>query len=231
MSQAGPVLLSLANAYDQGSSSSAHPATPPVVYVLCDDGPVRESLESLLDSAGWHSQAFASAGELLFRARPPSPSCLVLYAAVPSLDGLDLLTRLAADGVDMPIIFIMGDGDVAMTVKLMKAGVSDVLIRPLDNQALFDAIAQALEQSRISLNHDIEMRTLRERHAALSRRERQIMALVVLGRLNKEIAAELGISEITVKAHRGRMTRKMRARSVAQLVMMYARIGADSSHS
>ena len=196
------------------------------MYVLCDDGAVRRSLDSLNDPAGWHPRVVASPGEFLLSARPPSPSCLVLDASAPGLDGLDLLTRLAADRIDMPIIFIMGDSDVAMTVKVMNAGVSDVLIRPSDNRALLEAIAQALRQSRIPLTHDVGMRTLHERHATLSRRERQIMALVELGRLNKQIAAELGISEITVKAHRGKMMRKMKAQSVAQLVIMSARIGA-----
>ena len=226
MPQARAVFLNSANPHDHGSSSDAGAAKPPVVYVLCDDGAVRRSLDSLIDSAGWHPRVLASPGVFLLSARPPSPSCLVLDASAPGLDGLDLLTRLAADRIDMPIIFIMGDSDVAMTVKVMKAGVSDVLIRPFDNRALLEAIAQALQQSRISLTHDVEMRTLHERHATLSRRERQIMALVELGRLNKQIAAELGISEITVKAHRGKMMRKMKAQSVTQLVIMSPRIGA-----
>ncbi|HTT40270.1 MAG TPA: LuxR C-terminal-related transcriptional regulator [Burkholderiales bacterium] len=222
MSEATPDFLPFADAYDQGSNCCA----APTVYLVCDDDAGRQSLRSLIDSAGWHPQAFASSGEFLLRARPSSPSCLVLDASVPGLEGL--LARLASDHIDTPMIFIIGDADVAMTVRVMKAGASEVLIKPFDNEALLKAIAQALERSRSSLLHGLEMRALRERYAGLSRRERQVLARVVLGRLNKQIAGELDISEITVKAHRGKMMRKMKARSVAQLVIMYDSIGDDS---
>ncbi len=229
MSQARPVFLSLANAYNQRCSSCAEPHTPPIVYVVCDDAAVRQSLEFLIDSAGWHPDAFPSPGESLESARTPAPSCLVLDGSLPGVDGIALLARFAADRIDMPIIFIMARADVSMAVRAMKAGASEVLSKPFDNAALFDAIGQALEKSRSSLNDQVEVHALRRRYASLTARERQIMAGVVLGRLNKQIAGELGISEITVKAHRGKMIRKMMARSVPQLVMMHARIGPDAS--
>ena len=199
------------------------------MYVVCGDAAARRFLTSFIDSAGWYPEGFATQTEFLLRPRPPSPSCLVLDASLPGFDGLDLIAQLTSDRLDMPIIFIMEDGDVSMTVRVMKAGASEVLIKPVDTETLSDAIAQALERSRSSLTEDAEVRALGERCAALSRREREIMTLVVLGRLNKQIAGELGISEITVKAHRGKMMRKMMARSVAQLVIMYARIAAHSS--
>ena len=229
MPQARPVFLNLVNAYDRGSSHYAGPSPPSTVYVICQDASLRRSLESLIESAGWHVEARASSHEFPLTAGPISPSCLVLDAALPGLDGLELLARVAADGFELPIICILDHGDVSMTVRLMKAGASEVLIKPCDSDALLDAIAQALDRSRRSLNDRLEVRAFRERYATLSRREREIMALVVLGRLNKQIAGELGISEITVKAHRGKMMRKMIARSVAQLVVIYVRITPDST--
>lgn len=189
------------------------PASAPSVYLVCDD-----------DSGGWRWEACAGPGALPVCA-PASPGCMVVEALLPGSDGPELVARLAAEHPDIPIIFIMGVSDVSMTVRVMKAGASEVLIKPCDGEVLRDAIAQALERSRSSLDYHVEVRSLRGRYATLSRREREVMALVVLGRLNKQIAAELGISEITVKAHRGRMMRKMRTRSLAQLVVMHARIG------
>jgi FixJ family two-component response regulator len=180
------------------------------------------------DSGGWRWEACAAPGALRLRA-PPSPSCMLVDASLAGSGGPELVARLAADHPNIPIIFIMGVSDVSLTVRVMKAGASEVLIKPLDSEVLLEAIAQALESSRSSLDHDVEVRALRERFGTLSRRERDVMALVVLGRLNKQIAAELGISEITVKAHRGRMMRKMRTRSLAQLVIMNARIGLRSA--
>jgi FixJ family two-component response regulator len=153
----------------------------------------------------------------------------VVDGLLPGSDGPELVARLAADHADIPIIFIMGVSDVSMTVRVMKAGASEVLIKPFDGEVLLTAIAQALQRSRSSFDYNVEVRSLRGQYATLSRREREVMALVVLGRLNKQIAAELGISEITVKAHRGRMMRKMRTRSLAQLVIMHARIGLGVS--
>jgi FixJ family two-component response regulator len=197
------------------------------VYIVCKDAALRQTLESLIDSAGWHPQGFARPAEFLIHPRESCPSCLVLDASPPGFDGLDLLARPAVDRIDIPIICIMEVGDVSLTVRVMKAGASEVLIKPFDNEALLVAIAQALEQSRSSLTDDVEVRLLRERYQKLSRRERQIITLVVRGRLNKQIAGELGISEITVKAHRGKMMRKMMTRSIAQLVIMYARIAPE----
>ena len=230
MPQAKSEFLILANAYDKGLSHNAGPSTSFTVYVICDEAAVRQALESLIASAGWHAHVHASPHEFLPDAEPQAPSCLVLDVALPGLAALELLARLALDGIEMPIICILEDRDVSMTVRLMKAGVSEVLTKPFDSNALLDAIAQALERSRGSLSDDLEVRMLRERYGTLSRREREIMALVVRGRLNKQIAGELGISEITVKAHRGKMRRKMRARSVAQLVVMCARIGPKLLH-
>lgn len=230
MPQAIPGFLSLADAHDEGSSHYAAPSSPSSVYVLCSDAVARQSLESVIESAGWHAEGRAWSDEFLLGAEPTSPNCLVLDLALPGHDGLELLARLPAEGIEMPIICIMDRGDVSMTVKVMKAGAGEVLIRPFENDVLLDAIAQALERSRRSLSDHLGLRVLRARYGTLSRREREIMALVVRGRLNKQIAGALGISEITVKAHRGKMMRKMRTRSVAQLVVTYARIGPDSSH-
>ena len=231
MREPGPAFLSLADTHDEGSSYYAAPSTPSTVYVICSDAMARQSLESLIESAGWHAEGRASSHEFLLGAEPPSPNCLVLDLALPGGDALELLARLQAEGIEMPIICIMDRGNVSMTVTVMKAGAGEVLIKPFENEVLLDAIAQALERSRRSLSDQLQLRALRARYATLSRREREIMALVVRGRLNKQIAGELGISEITVKAHRGKMMRKMRARSVAQLVVMYARLGPDSTRA
>jgi FixJ family two-component response regulator len=203
----------------------------PVVFVVDDDVSVRKSLELLIDSAGWQPETFASAMEFLASPRPLSPSCLVLDVSLPGLNGLDLQERINADRVDMPIIFITGHGDVPMTVRAMRGGAIEFLTKPFRDDVLLGAIGHALERSRTVLGDQVEMRVLRERHASLSRREREVMALVVAGRLNKQIAGELGISEITVKAHRGKMMRKMMARSLPQLVNMAARLGPASEIS
>ena len=192
-------------------------ASAPSVYLVCDD-----------DCGGWRWEVCAGPGALPVCA-PASPSCMVIEALLPGSDDPELVARLAAEHAGVPIIFIMGVSDVSMTVRVMKAGASEVLIKPFDSEVLLAAIAQALERSRSSFDYDVEVRSLRGRYATLSRRESEVMALVVLGRLNKQIAAELGISEITVKAHRGRMMRKMRTRSLAQLVIMHARIGLGVS--
>ena len=220
------------NAADHDSNSAGPAHDTAIVYVVDDDVSVRRSLKLLIESAGWQPKTFASAMEFLASPRPLSPSCLVLDVWLPDLNGLDLQERIAAHHLDMPIIFITGNGDVPMTVRAMKSGAIEFLIKPFHDNVLLEAIEQALERSRTALCYETEMGALRERHASLSRREREVMALVVAGRLNKQVASELGISEITVKAHRGRMMRKMEARSLPHLVDMAARLAPtrDKGH-
>jgi FixJ family two-component response regulator len=193
-----------------------------MVFVVDDDVSVRESLELLIHTAGWQPETFASASAFLARPREQVPSCLVLDVSLPDLNGLELQTRIAGDRLAMPIIFITGYGDVPMTVKAMKAGAVEFLTKPFSDDVLLNAIAAALERSRTALGHEAEMREVRMRYASLSRREREVMALVVSGLLNKQIGGELRISEITVKAHRGKVMRKMKAGSVADLVKIAA---------
>jgi FixJ family two-component response regulator len=196
----------------------------PIVFVVDDDISVRESLESLIHFAGCQPQIFASAQEFLARPRVFVPSCLILDVTLPDLNGLDLQKRIATDRIDMPIIFITGHGDVPMTVRAMKAGAVEFLTKPYSDEVLLSAIQQAIERSHPALRREAAMRSMRDSYASLSRRERQVMALVVRGLLNKQVGAELGISEITVKAHRGRVMRKMKAESLPDLVNMAARL-------
>lgn len=200
----------------------------PVVFVVDDDASVRRSLALLIDSAGWHPETFATAQEFLSFPRVVAPACLVLDVTLPDLDGLELQRRMAADRVCMPIIFISGHGDVPMTVRAMKAGAMEFFTKPIASNALLAAIGHAIELSSALLFEEAATRSLREAHASLTSREREVMALVVLGLLNKQIGAELAISEITVKAHRGSMMRKMKADSVAHLVTMAAKLGIAS---
>jgi FixJ family two-component response regulator len=195
----------------------------PIVFVVDDDVSVRESLEAMIRFEGWGAETFASAEAFLARSRALVPSCLVLDVSLPDLDGLALQERLA-DRSDMPIIFITGYGDVPMTVKAMKAGAVEFLMKPFSDEVLLSAIRQAIERSRAALDEEKEAKALRDRYASLSRREQEVMALVVTGRLNKHIGYELGISEITVKRHRGRVMRKMGAGSLADLVNMAAKL-------
>ena len=199
----------------------AIPGDTAVVFVVDDDVSVRESLELLILSAGWQPETFASAEDFLARSRIEGPSCVVLDVTLPDINGLDLQKRIV-DRADMPIIFITGYGDVPTTVQAMKAGAVEFLTKPFGDDVLQSAIRQAIERSRSALAHEDELRPLRECLASLTPREREIMALVVSGLLNKQIAAELGISEITVKAHRGRVMRKMRVDSLADLVRVAA---------
>jgi FixJ family two-component response regulator len=196
----------------------------PIVFVVDDDVSVRESLESLLRSTGWQVETFASAQEFLSRPRALAPSCLVLDVTLPDLNGLDLQQRIAVDRIDMPIIFITGYGDVPMTVRAMKAGAVEFLTKPFVADVLLGAIRNAIERSRAALESEAGMQALRDSYATLSPREREVMALVVSGLLNKQVGGELGISEITVKAHRGKVMQKMKAKSLADLVNMNARL-------
>lgn len=196
----------------------------PIVFVVDDDVSVRESLELLIQCAGWQPETFASAQEFLARPRALVPSCLVLDVSLPDLNGLDLQKRIAVDRIDMPIIFITGYGDVPMTVQAMKAGAVEFLTKPFSDEVLLSAIGHALERSQIALGQEAEIRELRACYASLSPREREVMALVISGLLNKQVGAELGISEITVKAHRGKVMGKMKADSLADLVNMAARL-------
>jgi len=197
----------------------------PRVFVVDDDISVRESLELLISSAGWQPVTFASAQEFLNHPRVVVPSCLVLDVSLPGLNGLDLQKRVAVERPDMPIIFITGYGDVPMTVQAMKAGAVEFLTKPFSDAVLLTAVRNALERSRNALVRETDMQTLRESYALLTRREQQVMALVVSGLLNKQVGGELGISEITVKAHRGQVMRKMKANSLPDLVTMSARLG------
>jgi len=199
------------------------------VFVVDDDISVRESLEPLIRQAGWRPETFASAQEFLARPRVSAPSCLVLDVSLPGLNGLDLQQRVAVERADMPIIFITGHGDVPMTVRAMKAGAVEFLTKPFSDDVLLSAIRNAIERSRTALSHAAEIQGLRDAYDSLSRREREVMALVVSGRLNKQVGGQLGISEITVKAHRGQVMRKMKADSLAELVRMAASLQLATS--
>ena len=204
------------------------PDVTSIVFVVDDDVSVRESLELLIKTAGWQPETFASAQEFLARRRPMLPCCLVLDVTLPGLSGLDLQPQLA-ERTDMPIIFITGHGDVPMSVKAMKAGAVEFLTKPFMDDVLLDAIRGAIERSRAALRQESEMQVLRSSYASLTPREREVMALVVSGLLNKQVGGDLGISEITVKAHRGQVMRKMKADSLPDLVTMAARLNLSSA--
>ena len=205
--------------------ASSAPDTRPLVFVVDDDISVRESLELLIQVSGWRAETFASAREFLARPRASVPSCVILDLALPDGSGLDLQQRVAADRPDMPIIFITGYGDVSQSVRAMKAGAIEFLTKPFREDVLISAIRQALERSRRTLELDAKMKALRESYQSLTPREREVMVLVVSGFLNKQVGGELGISEITVKAHRGQVMRKMKADSLPALVNMVAGLG------
>jgi FixJ family two-component response regulator len=200
----------------------------PIVFVVDDDVSVRESLQLLIQNEGWRPETFAFARDFLARPRVRTPSCLILDVGLPDLNGLDLQKQIGSDRGDMPIIFITGYGDIPMTVQAMKGGAAEFLTKPFDQDTLLGAIRRALGNSEVALRDQIELQGLQDRYALLSRREREVMGLVAAGLLNKQVGGELGISEITVKAHRGQVMRKMQARSLAELVTMDARLHSAS---
>lgn len=202
------------------SRSSLMSRDTPIVFVVDDDVSVRESLEALIRFEGWEPETFASAEDFLVRPRVFAPSCLILDVGLPALNGLDLQKRIAGDRAGMPIIFITGCGDVPMTVRAMKAGAVEFLTKPFSDEVLLTAIRQAIERSQNALKQEAEIQALRDRYALLTPREQEVMTLVATGLLNKQVGSKLGISEITVKAHRGKMMVKMMADSLADLVKM-----------
>ncbi|WP_243455650.1 response regulator transcription factor [Sphingosinicella sp. BN140058] len=196
----------------------------PMVIIVDDDVSIRESLQPALELAGWTVKSFESATAFLESEAPEGPSCLLLDVSLPDLSGLDLQARIADRRAEMPIIFMTGYGDVPMTVRAMKAGAAEFLTKPLDEEILFAAVERAIAQSRIAVRERAAMRAIKARYASLSRREREVLRLIVAGRLNKQVGGDLGISEITVKAHRGRVMEKMKAGSFADLVKMSAKL-------
>jgi FixJ family two-component response regulator len=215
-------MFAITLAREVGSSPMAN--AKPIVFVVDDDISVRESLELLINNQGWQPEMFASAQQFLDRPRALIPSCLLLDISLPGLNGLDLQKRIAVERADMPIIFITGYGDVPKTVQAMKAGAVEFLTKPFNDEVLLTAIRQALERSRFALAQEVELRELQNRYSSLTPREQEVMALVVSGLLNKQVGGELGISEITVKAHRGQVMQKMKAGSLAELVKIAARL-------
>jgi FixJ family two-component response regulator len=215
-------MMSLSSTPSPDTRTLPPPSATPVVFVVDADTSMRETLQALVRGAGWQPETFATPSEFLSRPRLHSPSCLVLDIHLPDLNGLRLQQRLAVERAEMPIICITGNGDVPMTVRAMKTGAVDVLTKPLADAQLLGAVEHALRRSRTTLAKEAEFQELRHRRASLSRREQEVMALVVSGLPNKQIAWRLGISEVTVKAHRGKVMRKMKARSLADLVRMTA---------
>jgi formate hydrogenlyase transcriptional activator len=211
--------------HESGSANTS--PDPPIVFVVDDDISVRESMERLIRQEGWQPETFAFAQEFLDRQRPHVPNCLVLNVSLPDLNCLDLQKRIVVERTETPIIFIAGQGDVPTSVQAMKAGAVEFLIKPFNDEAFVSAIREGLKRSSVALGREAEMRSLRTRYASLSHRERQVMALVVSGLLNKQVGAELGISESTVKGHRGRVMQKMEAKSLADLVRMASRLRSE----
>src|ERR1044072_2723220 len=217
--------MKLSSAPDHRQRSVSMPPATPIVFVVDDDISVRESLESLIKFAGWQPETFASAGEFLARPRTTTPSCLVLDVSLPDLNGLELQKLIAFERTDMPIIFITGHGDVPMTVRAMKGGAVEFLTKPYDDEVLLSAIRHALKRSAAVLDDQAAITAMRNTYESLTPREQDVMRLVVAGMLNKQIGLKLGISEITVKAHRGKVMQKMKADSVADLVKTAMKLG------
>ena len=213
------------------SPSGSYPtcASAPLVFIVDDDISVRESLEGLISTEGWQPVIFSSGKEFLAYPRVDAPSCLVLDLTLPDISGLDLQRRMTAGSFNMPIIFITGYGDIPTTVQAMKAGAVEFLTKPFSDEALLCAISHALASSRAASLLEQEFKALEEDYQSLTPRERDVMKLVVLGHLNKRVGFELGISEITVKAHRGQVMRKMKARSFAELVNMAGRLRLEQA--
>jgi FixJ family two-component response regulator len=217
--------LSTANCHAAESRVDRIAGAVPFVFIVDDDISVCESIEFLVEESGWRSEVFGSALEFLAYQRPASPACLILDVGLPDLDGLEVQRRIEENCGEMPIIFITGNADVRTTVQAMKAGAVEFLTKPFSPQALRDAVSDAVESSRAFLEEKKSQMLLRDRYRSLSPRERQVMGLVVRGHLNKQTAGALGISEITVKAHRGRAMRKMGASSLPELVIIAVRLG------
>ena len=218
--------MSLAHVFGPQLGSPSIPNFTPIVFVVDEDASVRASLEVLILSSGWQPETFASVQEFLAQPRPIVPSCLILALSLPDPTGVELQKRIARERAEVPIIVISDHGDIPSTVEVMKAGAVDFLEKPLSHNVLLAAIRQSLERGRVVLDRETRLRDLRNCYASLTPRERQVMALVVAGLLNKQVGGELGISEITVKAHRGQVMQKMKANSLADLVRMAGKIGS-----
>lgn len=229
MSSVGVTRMLGENRTNVAQTSSHHglPTIPnftPIVFVVDEDISVRASLELFIRSEGWQPETFASVQEFLVYPRPPVPNCLILAISHRGINGIEVQEQMAGERAEMPIIVISSDEDIPTTVQAMKAGAVDSLVKPCRHEVLLAAIRQSLERSRVALDREIQLRDLRDRYASLTPRERQVMALVVLGLLNKQVGGELGISELTVKAHRGQVMQKMKANSLADLVRMAAKL-------
>ena len=221
--------MSLAHVFGRELSAPEQSRATPIVFVVDEDISVRESLELLIENEGWQPETFASAQEFLERPKAMAPCCLILDISLPGLSGLELQRRVVLERKYMPIIFVTRHADVPTTVEAMKGGAVEFLTKPFSEEVLLRAIREALEGSRIAIRRETETQTLRDRYATLSRREQEVMALVVCGLLNKQVGGELGISEITVKAHRGQAMQKMKANSLPDLVRMAARLDNTSA--